>query len=68
MVQVSFTVEEVEALRNVLECAISELHSEIMHTDRFDLRSCLKVQKQLLVKILDTLKNAEGVVQAAQTG
>lgn len=65
MVQVSFTVEEIEALRNVLDCAISELHTEIVHTDRFDLRSCLKVQKKLLVKILDKLTNVEDVAEAA---
>jgi hypothetical protein len=68
MIEISFTVEEIEALRNVLECAISELHSEIVHTDRFDLRSCLKDRKHLLVNILETVKNAEEATQAAHPG
>lgn len=56
----SLTVEEQQALMDVLECSISELHTEIMHTDRRDLRQCLKDRKELLVNLLSTMHQTTG--------
>jgi hypothetical protein len=61
MFTLNLSDEERQALVDVLECYVVELHSEIMHTDRRELKNCLKDRKQTLLKILDTLKQESSV-------
>lgn len=56
MFTLNLSDEERETLVDVLECYLAELHSEIVHTDRRDLKDCLKGRKQTLLNILETLK------------
>jgi hypothetical protein len=65
MYQLTLNAEEYETLRDVLDCSISELHSEIVHTDRSDLRNCLKDRKQVLLHILERIKSLENTKQQA---
>jgi hypothetical protein len=63
MYSVNFNGEEFQALKDVLECTISELHSEIVHTDERELRCMLKNRKQVLVKMLENVRSLQSVTQ-----
>jgi len=56
--------EEHDTLVDVLECYLAELHSEIIHTDRRDLKDCLKGRKQTLLNILEMLKQEKPVQES----
>ena len=64
MYTLTLSALQLETLVDVLECAISELHSEIVHTDRCLYKDDLKNRKQILVQLLDRLKQLE-LVQPA---
>jgi len=64
MYTINLSVEERQALVDVLECTISELHSEIVHTDRCDFKELLKSRKYTLVQLLDNLNNTSGISAA----
>jgi hypothetical protein len=57
MYTLNLTMDEHQALTEVLECSISELHSEIVHTDRCDFKELLKTRKRTLLQLLETLKS-----------
>jgi hypothetical protein len=61
MYTLKLSEEERQTLIDVLECYLVELHSEIMHTDRRDLKDCLKGRKQMLLNIVETLKQESPV-------
>lgn len=56
MYNLNLSTEEHQALIDVLECSISELHLEIMHTDRWDLKDRLKARKQVLLAMLENAR------------
>ena len=64
MYTINLSVEERQALVDVLECTISELRSEIVHTDRCDFKELLKSRKYTLVQLLDNLNNTSGISAA----
>ncbi len=55
MLQISLNQEELVTLKDVLQCCLSELRSEIHHTDDIDFKDMLKVRKHVLEKILSEL-------------
>lgn len=59
MHSLNLTSEEQQALMDLLECAISDLHTQILHTDRRDFKNCLKTRKQLFVDLLDGLRQQD---------
>ena len=50
--------EEHEALKEILECSLSELHTEIVHTDNRCFRQALKDRKEVLQRMLNGLHSA----------
>lgn len=59
MYTVTLTAEQHAILLDILECAVVELHSEIVHTDNFCLKDALKDRKHLLQELLDALRSLE---------
>lgn len=55
MLQISLDQEELVTLRDLLQCCLSELRSEIHHTDDMDFKDMLKNRKMVLEKILSEL-------------
>ena len=47
--------EERETLREALESYLSDLHTEISHTDNRDYRSNLKRRREVLKKVVEAL-------------
>lgn len=62
MYSLNLTVEEYQALMDILECSISEIHSEIIHTDRRELKEMLKNRKQVLIRMLDNARQTQAAV------
>ena len=50
--------EERETLKDILECSLSELHTEIVHTDNRCFRQALKDRKEVLQRMLNGLHSA----------
>ena len=59
MYTVTLTSEQHALLLDILDCAVSELHSEIVHTDNLCLKDALKDRKHLLQEMLKTLKSLQ---------
>ena len=49
---------------DVLECAISEIRSQIVHADRSDFKALLKSRKQVMLELLESLKQASAAEPA----
>jgi hypothetical protein len=58
MVTLEISSLEQQTLTDVLECAISEIHSQIVHADRSDFKALLKSRKQVMLQLLENLKQA----------
>lgn len=56
MVRLNLTEEEKEILTTVLESYLSDLRMEIADTDRKAFREMLEERKQVLIKVLDVLR------------
>jgi hypothetical protein len=56
MQTITLSIEEIQALSDVLECSVIELRSQIVHTDRYSYKQMLKNRKELLQNILASLK------------
>jgi hypothetical protein len=56
MYTVKLTSEQYLVLLDILECAVSELHTEIVHTDNRCLRDALKDRKHLLQEMVEALR------------
>jgi hypothetical protein len=54
----SLTAQERDELRLVLGTYISEMHTEIVHTDRYEFRQELKARRALLQGVLNRLGGA----------
>jgi len=59
MIQLDLTKEEKDILTEILENDLSDLRMEITDTDSLDFREMLKKQKEVLKKVLETLRQAE---------
>ena len=59
MIQLDLTKEEKDILTEILENDLSGLRMEIADTDSLDFREMLKKQKEVLMKVLETLQQAE---------
>ena len=59
MIHLELTKEEKEILIDILENNLSDLRMEIADTDKMDFREMLKKQKDVLKKVLETLRRAE---------
>ena len=58
MIHLEITQEEKEMLIDILENNLSDLRMEIADTDSLDFREMLKKQKEVLKKVLETLRQA----------
>ena len=56
MIQLDLTKEEKDILTEILENDLSDLRMEITDTDSLDFREKLKKQKEVLKKVLETLR------------
>ncbi len=59
MIQLGLTKEEKDILTEILENDLSDLRMEITDTDSLDFREMLKKQKEVLKKVLETLRQGE---------
>ena len=59
MYSLNLSLEERQALMDVLECSISELHTQIIHTDRYDFKMLLKNRRQVLLRMLDSMRDTQ---------
>jgi len=55
MATLTFTPEQLQLLIKVLQHYLSELQTEIAHTDKREYRDELKEQKQALMQIMDLM-------------
>jgi hypothetical protein len=51
----NLTAQERDELRLALETCVGDLHTEIVHTDRYEFRQELKVRRALLQGVLQRL-------------
>ncbi len=58
MIQLDLTKDEKDILAEILENDLSDLRMEITDTDSLDFREMLKKQKEVLMKVLETLRQA----------
>jgi hypothetical protein len=59
---VTLTAQERDALRLALETCVNDLHTEIVHTDRYEFRQELKARRVLLYGVLRRLGGAPTAV------
>jgi hypothetical protein len=59
MYTVTLTSEQHDVLLDLLECAVSELHTEIVHTDNRCMKDALKDRKHILQQLLDVLRSLQ---------
>ena len=64
MYTLQLSSEEQQTLMDVLECAISEIRSQIVHADRSDFKALLKSRKQVMLELLESLKQASAAEPA----
>jgi len=57
MIQLEITPDERMILFELLQSCLSDLHSEIAHTDNYDYREMLKNRKYVLQKLSDALES-----------
>ena len=60
MITLTLSTEEQEVLAAMLDCKLTDLHSEIVHCDNHDYKVMLKSRRELLVNLLNKLKLSEG--------
>ena len=59
MTQIDFNSGEKKLLEEVLEVAISDLGTEITHTDIFEYKEGLKKRKENLLRCLEKLRHSK---------
>ena len=58
MIQLDLNQQDTEVLADVLESYLSDLRMEIADTDLQEYREGLKSRKEVLIKVLDELKES----------
>jgi hypothetical protein len=56
MYTLMLTSEQHQILLDILECAVSEIHTEIIHTDNRCMKDALKDRKHILQEMLDAFR------------
>ena len=56
MYNMTLSFEQQRALLDILECSISEIHSQIVHAENHCFKTMLKDRKQVLIDLLDSLR------------
>jgi hypothetical protein len=59
MYTVTLTSEQHLMLLDILDCAVADLHTEIVHTDNRCMKDALKDRKHLLQEILESLRSLQ---------
>jgi hypothetical protein len=59
MYTVELNSEQIQVLKDVLECSLSELHTEIHHTDSRCFREQLRERESLMQDLLQMLASLE---------
>ena len=59
MSTITFTSEEMQTLIDILNCAIMEIHSEIVHTDNRCFRQALKDRREVMLQIVQTIEQVQ---------
>jgi len=59
MYTVTLTSEQHLMLLDILDCAVADLHTEIVHTDNRCMKDALKDRKHLLQEMLETLRSLQ---------
>lgn len=59
MYTLTITSEQHTLLLEILECAVDDLHSEIVRTENLCLKEALKGRKHLLQELVETLRAAQ---------
>ena len=59
MIHLELTQEEKEILIDIMENDLSDLRMEIADTDSSGFREMLKKQKEVLMKVMETLRQGE---------
>lgn len=59
MYTLTISHDEKQALLEILECSLSELHSEIVHTENHCFKKTLKERKQVLVTLRNSLQQVQ---------
>ncbi|NLG72124.1 MAG: hypothetical protein GX495_08815 [Chloroflexi bacterium] len=65
MYRLDISPEEQQALMEVLESSISEIHSQIIRADRYDFKEFLKNRKKILLNLRESLQHVEPAQQGA---
>ncbi|HOD03732.1 MAG TPA: hypothetical protein PKH92_01695 [Anaerolineaceae bacterium] len=58
MVRLELSPEQYQLLVELLESCLSDLRMEIVDTDRIDYKDMLKDRKDVLLRLLETLRSA----------
>lgn len=61
MVRLHISPEESQILINALQSYLSELRMEIADTDRYEFKRNLKLQKALLIRVVDALARQQKI-------
>ena len=59
MYTVTLTSEQHLMLLDILDCAVADIHTEIVHTDNRCMKDALKDRKHLLQEILESLRSLQ---------
>jgi hypothetical protein len=59
MYTVTLTSEQHLMLLDILDCAVADLHTEIVHTDNRCMKDALKDRKHLLQEILEKMRSLQ---------
>lgn len=60
MITIELSQTEIAILMDMIDTCISDLHSEIHHTDSFDFKEILKQRKEVLSKLRNQLEQSSG--------
>lgn len=60
MITIELSQTEIAILMDMIDTCISDLHSEIHHTDSFDFKEILKQRKEVLSKLHNQLEQSSG--------
>lgn len=62
---VNFSPEEEQLLKDILECCLSDLRTEIAGTDLYEFKHSLQARKSLIIQLLKKIETAPDIGQKA---
>lgn len=63
MITIELNQAEIAILMEMIDTCISDLHSEIHHTDSYDFKEILKQRKEVLSKLRRQLQQSTGIAE-----